>query len=49
MNVEFLPAADEELNEAAAYYEERVPGLGEDLLAEAELGRDLLSLQPHLG
>jgi toxin ParE1/3/4 len=49
MNVEFLPAADEELNEAAAYYEERVPGLGEDLLAEAEAGRDLLSLQPNLG
>lgn len=49
MNVEFLPAADEELNEAAAYYEERAPGLGEDLLDEAQLGRDLLSLQPNIG
>ncbi len=36
MNVAFLPAAEEELNEAVAYYEERVPGLGEDLLAEAD-------------
>ncbi len=49
MNVEFLPAADEELSEAVAYYEERLPGLGEDLLAEADAGCCLLSLQPNLG
>ncbi len=49
MNVAFLPAAEEELNEAVAYYEERVPGLGEDLLAEADAGCGLLSLQSNLG
>ena len=33
---EFLPEAEEEMNEAARFYEERSEGLGEDFLAEVE-------------
>ena len=36
MNVEFHPAADAELRAAAAFYEARVPGLGDDFLKEVE-------------
>ncbi len=33
---EFLPEAEEEMNEAARFYEGRSEGLGEDFLAEVE-------------
>ena len=36
MTLEFHPAAEQELDAAAAFYERRRDGLGEDLLAEVE-------------
>jgi len=36
VNVQFHPAADEELLESAGYYEERVDGLGIDFLTAVE-------------
>jgi plasmid stabilization system protein ParE len=49
MRLEFHPEAEMELIEQAAYYELRVPGLGERF--EAELGRatDLLLEHPDIG
>ena len=34
--IQFHPAAEAEVNEAAAFYEDASSGLGEDFLAEAE-------------
>ncbi|MGO9513150.1 MAG: type II toxin-antitoxin system RelE/ParE family toxin [Steroidobacteraceae bacterium] len=49
MKVEFHPAADSELRAAAAYYQERVPGLGDEFLAEVERVCSRLSEQQSLG
>lgn len=42
MKLEFHPAAERELIEAAEYYEIQVPGLGERFEAEMRAGTDLL-------
>ena len=49
MKVGFHPAADVELRAAAAYYESRVAGLGEELIAELERLRSLIGKYPALG
>ena len=49
MRVEFHPEADAELSENAAFYEQRVPGLGYRFLEEIERGLDLLAVQPQIG
>ncbi len=49
MTLEFHPEAERELIEAAAYYEERVPGLGERLGSEVRRSSDLLLAYPHIG
>ncbi|MEZ4311201.1 MAG: type II toxin-antitoxin system RelE/ParE family toxin [Polyangiaceae bacterium] len=47
--VVFHPLAEEELNEAAAYYAEARPGLGEAFLNEAQRALDALSHSPLAG
>jgi toxin ParE1/3/4 len=42
-------AAVEELEAAAAWYEERAPGLGGELLGEIQRALDLVSRHPHVG
>ena len=49
MNVEFHPAADAELRAAAAFYQARVPGLGDDFLKEVERVCSLLGAHQSLG
>jgi toxin ParE1/3/4 len=49
VNVEFHPIADAELGAAAEFYEGRIPGLGNDLLAEVERVCALLSENQSLG
>ncbi len=49
MTVGFHPAADEEFRAAASYYESRVPGLGEEFIAEVERTCTLLEEYPDLG
>jgi len=39
MRVQFHPAAERELTEAAVYYEHRVPGLGVSIIAVAHKRR----------
>lgn len=49
MKVEFHPAADIELRGGARYYEDRVPGLGEEFLAEVDRACALLAERQGLG
>ena len=49
MKLEFHPAAELELIEAAAYYEEQVPGLGWRFEAEIRRAVDLLLQRPAIG
>ena len=45
----YLPLAREELNEAASFYEARVPGLGAAFLDDVERSIVLLCENPQLG
>ena len=45
----YLPSAREELNEAAAFYEAAVPGLGEALLDDVERAIETLCEAPRIG
>lgn len=49
MRVQFHPAAERELTEAAVYYEHRVPGLGDRFIAEMQRISTLLADRPRLG
>jgi plasmid stabilization system protein ParE len=49
MRVEFHPLAEEELIEQAAYYNERVPGLGAAFVSEAEAIAAALLEHPQIG
>ena len=48
-NREFLPLAEEEMNEAARFYEERSPGLGRDFLDEVERTIESIAVHPQSG
>ena len=43
------PAAEQELNNAADYYESQLPGLGNEFLIEVERTINLISRNPKLG
>jgi toxin ParE1/3/4 len=45
--ITFHPDADDEIAEAAQYYEVRKPGLGSDFLGEIEKGLDQISINPE--
>lgn len=47
--VVFHPFAEQELLDAAAYYEEQNPGLGLDFLAEVQGSVNLLIRYPNMG
>ena len=47
--VEFLPEAEEEMMEAAVFYQEKAEGLGERFLDDVERATQLLSEQPLIG
>jgi len=49
MRLEFHPEAESELLEAAVYYSEQVPGLGERFEAEVLRATSLLLEQPLIG
>lgn len=49
MRLEFHPEAETELIEAAVYYNEQVPGLGERFEAEVLRATSLLLEQPLIG
>jgi len=49
MKLEFHPEAEWELIEAAAYYEAKIPGLGERFGVEVRQAIDLLLAQPGMG
>jgi toxin ParE1/3/4 len=49
MRVEFHPRAEEEFVEEAAYYEERVAGLGDSFISELEVATTLLEDHPGIG
>lgn len=49
MKLEFHPDAEMELGEAAAYYEERVTGLGERFAREVDRFTAMLLAHPDLG
>lgn len=49
MKVEFFPAAEQEMSEAANDYEARAPGLGEDFILEVERVAGVLIELPSLG
>jgi plasmid stabilization system protein ParE len=49
VKVEFHPDADSELRAAATYYEDHVPGLGDEFLAEVERACSSLSERQSLG
>lgn len=44
--LQFHPAAEAEMNEAAAYYEDASPGLGADFLAEVERSMSQIQANP---
>jgi plasmid stabilization system protein ParE len=46
---EFLPLAEEEMNETARFYEERVRGLGREFLEEVERAINSILIQPSAG
>ncbi|MBI5604176.1 MAG: type II toxin-antitoxin system RelE/ParE family toxin [Deltaproteobacteria bacterium] len=45
--ITFHPDADDEITEAAQYYEVRKSGLGSDFLGEVEQGLDQISTNPE--
>jgi toxin ParE1/3/4 len=45
----FLPLAREELNEAASFYEARVPGLGAAFLDDVDRSIEILGESPRIG
>ena len=45
----YLPLAREELNEAAAFYEASVPGLGETFLDDVERAIETIRERPGMG
>ncbi len=47
--VEFLAEAEEEMMEAAVFYQEQAEGLGEKFLDDVERATQLLSEQPLIG
>lgn len=49
MRLEFHPEAERELIEEAAYYELRVPGLGERFEAEVRRATNVLLENPEIG
>lgn len=49
MNLEFFPEAEFELVQASTFYERRLRGLGEDLVAEVERVTDVLLHHFSLG
>jgi plasmid stabilization system protein ParE len=49
MKLQFHPEAEEELLEAVSYYESKVGGLGERLLAEVQGAADRLREYPEIG
>ena len=49
MRIEFFPAAEQELLEAAEHYEDRLLGLGGDFILEVERLSSVLIELPHLG
>ena len=49
MRLEFHPEAELELIEAAVYYDNQVPGLGERFESEIRHATDLLLDQPEIG
>ncbi|MFQ5791535.1 MAG: type II toxin-antitoxin system RelE/ParE family toxin [Acidobacteriota bacterium] len=49
MDYEFLPLADQEMNEAARFYEERSAGLGLDFLEEVERTVESIVAHPNSG
>lgn len=48
-NIRFLSAAEEEMNYAAAYYEEKAPNLGLEFLKEIRRVTKTVSTHPELG
>lgn len=46
-SIEFLPAADQEMIEAACYYQALSAGLGDDYLAEVEHAVQSIALSPQ--
>jgi plasmid stabilization system protein ParE len=49
MILEFHPEAEQELIEAAGFYQRELPGLGERLEDEVRRATDLLLAQPQIG
>jgi hypothetical protein len=49
MKLQFHPEAEEELLEAVSYYESKIGGLGERLLAEVRGAGDRLREYPEIG
>lgn len=49
MGIDLHPEAQAEFIEAASYYEERVPGLGEKFVDELESLEALLAANPEIG
>ncbi len=49
MKAEFHPAASDEMIETAAYYENKVPGLGKAFIIEVERIVGILREQPETG
>ena len=45
----YLPSAREELNETAAFYDARVPGLGEAFLDDVERAIETIQENPRIG
>lgn len=45
----YLPSAREELNEAAAFYDARVPGLGDAFLDDVERAIETIQENPRIG
>ena len=49
MKADFHPAASDEVVETTAYYEDKVPGLGDGFIAEVERVIEVLCDQPNIG
>ncbi len=49
MRIELHPAALRELTESAAYYENKIPGLGTDFLSEFRQALSLFDKNPEIG
>jgi plasmid stabilization system protein ParE len=45
----FLPPAEEEMHEAAKYYEEQAEGLGEEFLDDVQRSIDSVRMFPEIG